>query len=81
MDIQKKRSIITVTDIREIAGAMQLQKTGEIIFCAGVVRYRDIIRYIENMHGNIDFKFYAAGSNSVVGSMSKNNSGETVVLY
>jgi GT2 family glycosyltransferase len=76
-----KRNITTVTGIREINAAVQLQKTGEIIFCAGAICYKDIIQCIENLHGNIDYKFYAAGSNSMVGSISKNNSGETVVLY
>jgi len=74
-----KRNIITVTDIRDINGAMQLNKPGEIIFCAGVICYKTIIDCIENLPGNIDYKFYAAGSNCIVGSMSKTNSGETVV--
>lgn len=75
-----QRDIITVTSIREISSVMELQKTGEIIFCAGTISYQDIIRCIENMRHDVDYKFFAAGSNSIVGSMSKNNTGETVVL-
>ena len=76
-----KRNIITVNELKDIAAAMQLQKTGEIIFCAGMIAYSDIIRCIENLHSDVDYKFYAADSNSMVGSMSKNDSGETVVLH
>jgi len=75
-----KRDIITVTDPREIDAAMELRKPGEIIFCAGTICYKTIIDCIEDLPGNIDYKFYAAGSNCIVGSMSKRNSGETVVL-
>ena len=76
----EKRNIIQVAGLPEINAAMQLQKTGEIIFCAGNTCYQDIIDYIENTHSNIDYKFFASGSNSIVGSMSKNSSGETVVF-
>ncbi|MFT3932294.1 MAG: glycosyltransferase family 2 protein [Chitinophagaceae bacterium] len=76
-----KRNIITVTALKDIAAAMQLQKTGEIIFCEGIISYKEIFRCIEDLKHNVDYKFFAAGSNSMVGSMSKNNSGETVVLY
>ncbi len=75
-----KRDIITVTGIAEISQAMQSQKTSEIIFCAGLLSYKDIISCIEEMQHDVDYKFFAAGSDSMVGSMSKNNTGETVVL-
>ncbi|MEO6315110.1 MAG: glycosyltransferase family 2 protein [Chitinophagaceae bacterium] len=75
-----KRNIITVTGVREIEAVMQVQKTSEIIFCAGAISYKEIIQCIAAMNGNIDYKFFAAGSYSMVGSISKNNSGETVVF-
>ena len=75
-----KRNITILTALQDIKAGAQLQQTGEIIFCAGVIAYKDIICCIERLQSNIDYKFYAAGSNSMVGSMSKNNSGETVVL-
>ncbi len=76
-----KRNIITVNELKDISAAMQLQKTGEIIFCAGMICYKDIIQCIETLHSDVDYKYYAAGSNSMVGSMSKSDSGETVVLH
>lgn len=75
-----KRNIVTVTGIAEVSQVMQTQKTSEIIFCAGALSYRDIIGCIQEMRHDVDYKFFAAGSNSMVGSMSKNNTGETVVL-
>ncbi|MEP6726985.1 MAG: glycosyltransferase family 2 protein [Bacteroidota bacterium] len=75
-----KRNISVVKDIDGIKAAIQLHKTSEIIFCAGVISYKDIILCIENLHRNVDYKFFAAGSNSIIGSMSKNDSGETVVF-
>jgi len=79
LDQHTKRKITTVTDIREIGAAMQIQQTGEIIFCAGAISYKEIIACIENLQGNMDFKIFAAGSKSIVGSMSKYSSGETIV--
>ena len=77
---QIQRNIITVTGMREIKEVMQVQKTHEIIFCAGSISYQEIFQCIENLRHDVDYKFFAAGSNSIVGSMSKNNSGETVVF-
>jgi len=75
-----QRNIITVTGIPEMRKAMQLQKTREIIFCAGTLSYKDIIGCIEDIRHDVDYKFFAAGSHSIIGSMSKNNTGETVVM-
>ncbi|HTL08733.1 MAG TPA: glycosyltransferase family 2 protein, partial [Chitinophagaceae bacterium] len=74
-----KRNIIIVTGLREIQSVMQVQKTREIIFCAGSIGYKEIFNCMEAMAGEVDFKIFAAESNSIVGSMSKNNTGETVV--
>jgi len=75
-----KRKITCLPDITEIYNVIQSEQAGEIIFCAGTLRYTDIIQCIESLPGNIAYKFFAAGSNSIVGSMSKNSSGEIVAL-
>ncbi|MEO5682655.1 MAG: glycosyltransferase family 2 protein [Chitinophagaceae bacterium] len=73
-----KRNIVTVTTIREMTELLTLQNTGEVIFCAGETSYKSIIDCIQNQRSNIDYMFYADGSKSIVGSMSKKSKGETL---
>jgi GT2 family glycosyltransferase len=75
-----RREITCIPAIPGIYSAIQSGKTDEIIFCAGTLSYRDIISCIESLAGQMEYKFFAAGSNSVVGSSSKGSSGETMVL-
>ncbi|MBL0131402.1 MAG: glycosyltransferase [Chitinophagaceae bacterium] len=52
----------------------------EIIFCQGALSFADIIRGIQNLPRGMVAKFHAAGSSSIVGSDSKNTSGESVSI-
>jgi GT2 family glycosyltransferase len=51
----------------------------KIIFCEGVLSYREIISHIQS-HPNFVFRFHSNKSNSIVGSDSKNGIGETIAL-
>jgi len=48
----------------------------EIIFCEGTLSFGDIIEAVQQLAGKITVKFHAGGSNSIVGSDSKNEMGE-----
>jgi O-antigen biosynthesis protein len=48
----------------------------EVIYCEGTLSFSDIIRSIQYIPSGIRIKFHAAGSNSIVGSDSKDSSGE-----
>jgi GT2 family glycosyltransferase len=50
----------------------------EIIFCEGRMSFKEIISSIQNMPRKLVAKIHAAGSNSIVGSDSKDSSGESV---
>ena len=50
----------------------------EIIFCEGQLSFKDIIRVAQTLPKNIRVKFHAAKSRSIVGSDSKNTSGEAL---
>lgn len=50
----------------------------EIIFCQGEISFKDIIDAIRQVSKPVTIKFHAAGTYSIVGSNSKDASGETL---
>ena len=50
----------------------------EIIFCEGALTYKNIIDAIQQMPGKLVAKIHKTGSGSIVGSDSKDSSGEAV---
>lgn len=48
----------------------------EIIFCSGQLTNKTIIDTLPKIKGQIRYRFHAAGSNSIVGSDSKDSSGD-----
>ena len=50
----------------------------EIIFCQGALSYGSIIDSMQQLGAGVNVKIHAAGSNSIVGSYSKDLSGESV---
>jgi len=78
-DKRVKRKITCLKDITQMRKALQLQPADEIVFCAGKLTYKEIIQFIEQANAGAAYKFFATGSNSIVGSVSKKNSGEIIV--
>lgn len=50
----------------------------EIIFCQGILSFTDLIGAIQEMPGGLIAKIHTTGSSSIVGSDSKDTSGEAV---
>ncbi|MBK5270081.1 MAG: hypothetical protein JJE22_03615, partial [Bacteroidia bacterium] len=50
----------------------------EVIFCEGALSFKEIIESIQQLPARIHVKFHAANSRSIVGSDSKDSSGEAV---
>jgi hypothetical protein len=50
----------------------------ELIFCEGTLTYKTIIHKIQQLPSNISTRFFADKSNSIVGSDSKDTSGESL---
>jgi GT2 family glycosyltransferase len=69
------------SSVGQIKNLQQLGKTvpfREIVFCEGRLTFSKIIECLQYLPGNISIKFYASHSRSIVGSDSKNTSGESV---
>ncbi len=49
-----------------------------MIFCEGTLSFKNIIDALQQVPENIKIKIHAAGSHSIVGSDSKDSSGEAV---
>ena len=50
----------------------------EVVFCEGSLSFSDIIQGVQQLPSNICIKFHASGSCSIVGSDSKDTSGEAM---
>ena len=50
----------------------------EIIFCEDGLKYKEIINLVQRLPGGVRNKFHASGSNSIVGSDSRKESGDYV---
>lgn len=50
----------------------------EAIFCRGVLSFKEIVDYLPVLEGRIKVKIHSIGSKSIVGSDSKDSSGESV---
>jgi len=50
----------------------------EVVFCEGTLSFKNIIDSLERSAGKIKFKIHAAGSQSIIGSDSKDSLGEAL---
>ena len=50
----------------------------EILFCEGEISFKEIISAIQHLRLPVSYKFYSAGSHSIIGSDSKDNSGDCI---
>jgi hypothetical protein len=78
------RLAVTDADDKAIGKWNELKKLSatipfiEIIFCEGTLTYKNIIDAIRQMPGRLVAKIHRAGSSSIIGSDSKDSSGEAV---
>jgi len=61
--------------IKELPGFIPFR---ELIFCEGTLPFSKIIQTVQELPPGIRIKYHAAGSNGIVGSDSRNTSGEAV---
>lgn len=61
--------------LKELSSAIPFR---EVIFCEGSLSFLNIIQHLPELPSNISIKFHASGSGSIVGSDSKNTSGEAM---
>jgi O-antigen biosynthesis protein len=65
-------------NIEQLPVLIRKYRLREIIFCENGLSFKEIIRMIGNMPRGIRNKFHASGSSSIVGSDSKNVSGDYI---
>jgi len=77
VEIDKKTKNVSeiVLDVKALAESGEI---GEIIFCQGNVDYSYIIKQVQDLAGKISMRFHGKGTESIVGSDSKNKLGEVV---
>jgi GT2 family glycosyltransferase len=75
--IQNTEILGKVTDIKEI---IQLYKINEIIFCAKNFNNTQIIHWMNEIGAKVDFKIVPEDSLSIIGSHSKNTSGDLLAV-
>ena len=71
----EKNSLGVVQQLPELIKTYSIK---EVIFCEDGLSYIEIIATIRVLSKNIRYKFHASGSSSIVGSDSKDNSGEAI---
>lgn len=62
-------------NLKNISGTIPIR---EVIYCTGHLSYSDLISYLHEIPSGITLKIHATGSSSIVGSQSKDISGESV---
>lgn len=72
---EKDNTLVIFSDLKALA---ESGKITEIIFCMGEVTCSCIINTIQLLPKKISFRFHAKGTQGIVGSDSKNTSGEVV---
>jgi len=74
-DAQKQDAIGSPEELKAIVATLAAK---EVIFCQGYLSNNTIIKLVQELPPNISIRFHAVGTNSIVGSDSKNTAGEFV---
>lgn len=72
-ELSQKNCLGHLSDITEILG---IEKTDELIFCAQDITSFEIIHQIASINNEFNFKIATPKSNAIIGSHSKDESGE-----
>lgn len=75
-----ERSEETLGNMEQLPGLVKKYRIREIIFCENGLSFNEIITTIQKLPAGTRNKFHASGSSSIVGSDSKNVSGDYVAV-
>lgn len=70
----------TVTDLAGAPAAIRALGARELIFCIGTLSFGEAIAHTGKLARHVRLRYHSAGSGSVVGSDSKDSSGEALSL-
>ncbi|WP_345258002.1 glycosyltransferase family 2 protein [Flaviaesturariibacter amylovorans] len=71
----------SVAGLADVDSAVRALGAEELIFSAGALSYKEIIAQTGRLRSTVRLRYHAAGSASVVGSDSKDSSGEALSLH
>ncbi len=80
VDIYETNKTSMLGDISQLPTLIRKYRVKEIIFCENGLSFKEIISTIKGLPPGIRNKFHASGSSSIVGSDSKNVSGDYVAV-
>jgi len=66
--------------IYQINHLIKMYPVKEIIFCEGILSFKEIITAVQQLPDGVLHKFHASGSSSIIGSDNKNVSGKYVSI-
>jgi O-antigen biosynthesis protein len=78
MEVKKGLTVDTIGNIDGLQQILNMYSIKEIILCAGELSFRKVIDITEATPARVRIKLHGVGTNSIVGSTSKNISGEFV---
>ena len=73
-----------VSNFNDLKPISKIYEVGEIIFSQHNLSFKQIIEAIENCGSHLDYKIHTLGTNSIIGSNSKNTAGDlyaTEMIY
>ena len=76
--IDTPNSALALGNIKQLPDLVKKYHVKEIIFCENGLSFKEIFSSINSLPGTIRNKFHASGSSSIVGSDSKNTSGDFI---
>ncbi len=78
--VEKEETTHPLGSIEQLPGLIQKYRIREVIFCENGLRLKEIVDLINKLPAASRNKFHASGSRSIVGSDSKNVSGDYVAV-
>ena len=66
--------------LNDLPQIIHLKNINNVIFCINKLSINEIVLIIQTLEPSINYSFHYAGSNSIVGSNNKNESGDCIAL-
>lgn len=77
IDDKRENALGDITILNKLIQDMNIT---EVIFCRGKLSYSEIMEIIQKLPKKVSLRFHAKGTESIVGSDSKNTNGEYIVV-
>ncbi len=75
VDVENTNATSAIANIAALTSLFTVYPVKEVIFCEGKLSFKDIIELVKTIPRNVRIKFFASGSESIIGSDYKNMAG------